>query len=210
MSSKLKICVCTANIGNAEPDLKSVAAWIPPLGQCDALKPLEGGTDMTENFDLIVVGMQESTFSKGERQSSIEDDDDDNDTNNGNNNDSEYASSEIKDSSNKPALAKVLSKPQALVEEMLEEAYDSQTLTKLLQETLGSDYQLLASQQRGQMRLYIWIHARWEGILAREHVNIKCENTGVGHVLANKGGIVATLTLKKHTHFLLDGALGGS
>ena len=83
-SSKLRVLVCSGNLGNAEPDGKSLAAWIPADGNCDEVLqnqkyPLVSGQGTLEvdngvsrdmllaegrpvSFDLIVLGLQESTF----------------------------------------------------------------------------------------------------------------------------------------------------
>jgi len=89
----VQILVCTGNLGNAQPDFDSVAAWIPADGRCrDVLKVpqkypvVEELVDRNESeatanatnattlnfreesyteydqFDIIVLGMQEATF----------------------------------------------------------------------------------------------------------------------------------------------------
>jgi len=107
MSSKkpLKLLVCSGNLGNAEPDLESLNAWVPADGLChqvvdDQKYPVvverkdfqssdsdstddsclnwdkrddgnnkyredEKAAKRLERFDLIVFGMQESTFEVG-------------------------------------------------------------------------------------------------------------------------------------------------
>jgi len=97
MTKTVKILVCSGNLGNQEPDWRSLAAWIPDDGCCsdvlenqkyplvmefsdfDRLDDIEeederenkqtkdniksGAIDVSEEkLDLIVVGMQESTF----------------------------------------------------------------------------------------------------------------------------------------------------
>lgn len=60
---EFKILACTANMGNAEPVLKSMETWIPSDGACSAVTPLEGITSLQSGyFDLIVIGMQEATW----------------------------------------------------------------------------------------------------------------------------------------------------
>jgi hypothetical protein len=83
----LNLLVCSGNMGNAEPDSKSLAAWIPDDGNCsecldhqkyplvfepkDPVTLADGSTRASDadastaradQFDLIVLGMQESTF----------------------------------------------------------------------------------------------------------------------------------------------------
>lgn len=70
----VNLLVCSANMGNQEPDQDSLDAWIPRDGlMVDALKdqpyPLNGDklqktypVKKSEKFDIIVIGMQEATF----------------------------------------------------------------------------------------------------------------------------------------------------
>jgi len=60
--SSLQILCCTANIGNAEPTQESMEAWIPPRGACEQVRGFDGAPLRREIFDLIIVGMQESTW----------------------------------------------------------------------------------------------------------------------------------------------------
>jgi hypothetical protein len=101
-NNKLRLLICSANLGNAPPDGDALADWIPPDGRCrDAFFSSSGNgprppppvvvvnrqrnhgsggddddetallhieedfeeyRDETEQFDLIVIGLQESTF----------------------------------------------------------------------------------------------------------------------------------------------------
>jgi hypothetical protein len=58
----LKLLVCTANIGNAEPTLESMEAWIPLRGSCKVVTNLDNARMRAGNFDIIAIGMQESTW----------------------------------------------------------------------------------------------------------------------------------------------------
>lgn len=82
----LQVLVCTANLGNAQPDVPSLETWIPSDGQCSQvltvpqkypvrfhhnhetpgteMHPFEAGEFQDQKFDLIVVGMQEATFDR--------------------------------------------------------------------------------------------------------------------------------------------------
>lgn len=42
--SELKILVCSANVGNAEPTIESLEEWIPVGGACERITPLKGKT----------------------------------------------------------------------------------------------------------------------------------------------------------------------
>ena len=52
MSPSLKAILCSANMGNAEPN-DSISNWIPRNGERDGVI-----------YDVIVIGMQEATFKK--------------------------------------------------------------------------------------------------------------------------------------------------
>jgi len=192
---ELKILVCSANVGNAEPTLTSLATWIPPKGSAEAVSPL---TDDARaqlagvKFDLIVIGMQEATWKKGSKRLGSEDGDLDDD-------DEEeamerYAAAKNGDADPAPPP---MSLPKRKTSFMLEapEAYDSTLLKNMIQTTLGDGYTQLDQKQRGQMRLQIWVR----NALADKFtdLSIRCENTGIGGVMANKGGIVGTLTYEK-------------
>jgi len=58
----LQILVCSANIGNAEPTMESLGAWIPVGGSCSEVNFLEGAVPLVGTFDLIAIGMQEATW----------------------------------------------------------------------------------------------------------------------------------------------------
>jgi len=72
--------------------------------------------------------------------------------------------------------------------------YDTVTLRKLIIERCPS-YEIVTEYLRGEMRLFILVKKK----LADEvsEVRVKAENTGIGSILANKGGIVATMTIRK-------------
>jgi hypothetical protein len=84
---ELQLLVCSANLGNEQPDDESLADWIPEDGRCtqvfktpqkyptrtiqeesnadDADEGKQSSFDdyeSTDQFDIIVIGLQESTF----------------------------------------------------------------------------------------------------------------------------------------------------
>lgn len=73
-NGQLQLLICTANLGNAQPDEESMARWLPMDGQCNevllypAKYPIRDQFSTFDDylnedkFDLIVVGMQEATF----------------------------------------------------------------------------------------------------------------------------------------------------
>jgi hypothetical protein len=228
----LKILVCSANLGNAEPTLASVAAWIPPEGSCEKVNPLkDDGEPLVGCFDLIAIGLQEATWKKKKSFAK-----DAKEANASSKSVRSSFSSRTRSSFSKslsspinfkksfsartsftktqlPVLPVYLDDLDDIDEDTDDDdeeedlvtddssaksnpnSTDSITLKRMFQETLGDGYSLLAEQQRGQMRLYIWV--RNHLVEHFTNVVIKSENTGIAHVMANKGGIVATFYYKK-------------
>eukprot|EP00934_Nitzschia_sp_Nitz4_P008874 Nitzschia sp. Nitz4//scaffold230_size58257//40074//43916//NITZ4_006487-RA/size58257-processed-gene-0.68-mRNA-1//-1//CDS//3329543268//8864//frame0 len=157
--SQVSILICTANIGNAEPTLESLEAWVPPGGTCHRVTPLDKQSLGAGNFDIIAIGMQEATWSdsrgKGSRRA--------------------LKGDQI---------------TEADVLNALEQKNTAQ-LREMIQDTLGDGYHQVADEQRGQMRLHIWVRRPILRDITR--VKLSGSNTGIGNVLANKGGIVATV-----------------
>ena len=69
---------------------------------------------------------------------------------------------------------------------------DTKHLNSLISAHLPS-YTPIIRYQRGEMRLHIYL--RTPLVPALSDITIDAENTGLGHVLANKGGIAARVTL---------------
>ncbi len=169
----ISILVCSANMGNQEPTIESLEAWIPPGGSCAQIKPLDdddGDNDdddvvskalhSFQTFGLIAIGMQEATWAAT--------------------------------TSTKESKSKEITEEEVL--NALEEANTIQ-LREMIQETLGDDYFQIADERRGQMRLHLWAKRQ----VAKSVIDVKISgaNTGIGNVLANKGGIVATVQFRK-------------
>lgn len=74
--------------------------------------------------------------------------------------------------------------------------YDSKTLQSLIKEQCPS-YEIVTSNLRGEMRLYVLAHQR----VANDISDVYCaaENTGIGSIMANKGGIIVTFTYSNMT-----------
>lgn len=79
--SRITILLCTANLGNAQPDPTSWDNLVPQDGRCDELEdspyPLrrtmtssscDGDFLQGKQFDLIVFGLQEATFDSDDEQ----------------------------------------------------------------------------------------------------------------------------------------------
>jgi len=70
---------------------------------------------------------------------------------------------------------------------------DTACLASLVRDRLPS-YKFVVNYLRGQMRLMLLVRQLWVNDVS--DVECKAENTGLGQVLANKGGIVASITLR--------------
>jgi hypothetical protein len=160
----LSLLVCTANIGNAEPTQESMEAWIPLRGACESVETLDGDdAPMHGNFDIIAVGMQESTWA--EKSTTVE------------------LKRASKEEINEDDIVNAM------------EDHNTATLREMMQDILGEDYSEVAEDQRGQMRLFIWASNEVAEDIA--DVKVSGANTGIGNVMANKGGIVMTLYYKR-------------
>ena len=71
-------------------------------------------------------------------------------------------------------------------------SYDTNKLNQLIKTRLPS-YEMVTSSLRGEMRLFILAHTKLSKDITNVHV--AAENTGIGSIMANKGGIIVTLTL---------------
>ena len=166
----LIIGTCTGNLGNQEPTLESLSAWIPldgifttssssnasGVGNEDHDK---GNNDASERiqkrYDVIAIGMQEATFGTNHNQIPV-----------------------------------VRSDRNLLL------ATDTSRL--VLKGILAShlpSYKEIVEYQRGQMRLFVFVKNELYEREAVSDLSVSAENTGIGRVLNNKGGIVATFML---------------
>jgi len=220
---KIRVLVCSANLGNEQPDADSLRAWIPEDGNClEVLKephkyPLPNVEDAVEDisdqdrFDLVVIGMQESTF-EPPGQDNSQDADKGSDTNG---TDTDSKPDAENDSSSQPAI---LQKTADISSKVVKKTVDAgknvavkgistvTTLTanrdhtkhnvlinpadwssgttvlhKLLSDRLPS-YEKIVSYQRGEMRLEILKMPD----LQTKTLSVKAQNTGMAG-LANKG-----------------------
>mmetsp|Transcript_5070 Transcript_5070/g.12091 ORF Transcript_5070/g.12091 Transcript_5070/m.12091 type:complete len:1346 (+) Transcript_5070:226-4263(+) len=184
----IKVLVCTANMGNAPPTLESMKAWIPELGTCYTVTPFEENVATKDHFDLIVIGMQEATWgSKKQRKREQAGGADvsvvsglvsQTSGNVGDKDDDEISLEE--------ARAKEDNYLAAI------EGADTVLLRKMTKEILGGEYTSIASEQRGQMRQLVWARSTIAPLI--KNVKISGENTGIGNVLSNKGGIIVSMS----------------
>lgn len=128
----------------------------------------------SEQFGLIVIGMQEATWSAGKKENF--------------------------DESHRRQIDETLTDFEGVLTEakVKEDIYlaavegaDTVTIQKMMNITLGDNYSLIKKEQRGQMRLFVW--ALKDVALCIQNMKISGANTGVGNVLANKGGIVLSM-----------------
>jgi len=192
----IKILVCSGNLGNAEPNKESIEEWIPSEGCIDEVilksqYPVDDDFVKTNNFnektvsfntsdnkiDIIVIGMQESTFGTKSNKKNIFD-----------RTTHTLVSPIIKSTS---ALSNLKRKEQR----KLTDVVGAKTLCGLIISQCGDSYLTLINYERGQMRIMVLIRDTLKGSI--EEVHCCAENTGIGGVLNNKGGIVASIRLCK-------------
>eukprot|EP00526_Cylindrotheca_closterium_P002273 CAMPEP_0113619994 /NCGR_PEP_ID=MMETSP0017_2-20120614/10174_1 /TAXON_ID=2856 /ORGANISM="Cylindrotheca closterium" /LENGTH=946 /DNA_ID=CAMNT_0000529621 /DNA_START=17 /DNA_END=2857 /DNA_ORIENTATION=- /assembly_acc=CAM_ASM_000147 len=180
----LKILVCTGNIGNAEPTLTSMMSWIPEHGECSRVTSINGDAIDTDQFDLIVIGMQEAKWVV-KRPDNAE----------------EAAEAVTRSpqgrrgrrgsffSSTLMHLQEERAKQDAFLSAV--EGADVVQIRRQIQQILGDAYTNISQEQRGQMRLTIW--ALKDVAPGIRDIKVSGANTGVGNVLSNKGGIVTSM-----------------
>lgn len=186
----LKILVCIANVGNAPPTFDSMKAWIPEGGSTSKVTMLDGDEIIAEHFDLIVVGMQEAVWGK----KSVRDGDE------------PLVGSSVRRKISKISvrgedpLADEADEEEVSQElaQVKEEAYlssvegqDTVALRNMIASILGDSYTNIAQEQRGQMRQSIWALKGVAPFI--KNLKVTKVNTGIGNVLANKGGIVISM-----------------
>ena len=192
----IKILVCSGNLGNAEPNKESIEEWIPSEGCIDEVilksqYPVDTDFVETNNFnekkvsfntsdnkiDIIVIGMQESTFQTQSNKKNIF------------------------DRSTHNIVSPIISSTRSLrnlkkkQQKELTDKVGAKTLCGLIISQCGDSYITLINYERGQMRIMVLIRDTLKGNI--EEVRCCAENTGIGGVINNKGGIVASIQLCK-------------
>jgi hypothetical protein len=236
---ELQLLVCSANLGNQQPDDNSLAAWIPEDGRCtnvlvspqtypirtiqeedsqangygyDDNNGNNGGGkkqaisfddyESTDQFDIIVIGLQESTFD-------IPDD-----TEVGGNGKIRISVPVVQPMVNKGLKSFQKAKKAVTKGANLTSSRDHTIKTQnhlplfikpnewsggttCLHGMLGArlpSYERIVSFQRGEMRLEVFVNHQIEVKVLR----VAAQNTGFGG-LANKGGIVTELLVNGTT-----------
>jgi len=224
-ASHLRVLICTINAGNAEPSVDSIAVLIPydgcadnvvketpyPIGfhqreqkMVSKIKPLgrKPGSSFGR-FDIIVVGMQEATF-KAKSVEKVETKCEELNSSNGLLSDSEKSNKNIV----KETIASAhLSYRSSIKSENFmrkggftskaESAGDDTRIVHRLIADRCPSYVFVTDYLHGAIRLMVLVKKKIMRFV--DHVTCKSVSTGIGSVLANKGGIVATLSIKK-TH----------
>jgi len=181
----LKLLICTANMGNAPPTLESMKAFIPEAGSSSEVSPIWEDLVVKENYDLIVIGMQEATWGSKKQRKTLAALEQDNIA---------FADKPMDDDEVSLEEARVMEEARVKEDNYLAaiEGADTVLLRKQIKEILGSEYTSLASEQRGQMRQLVWARSSVAPLI--KNVKISGENTGIGNVLSNKGGIIVSMT----------------
>ena len=191
----LKILVCSANLGNAEPNLSSMKSWIPIGGGCEQVRTLTEEDIESRRFHLVAIGMQEATWTTRKGDSGPVRTDLDGSLN------LSVADSDDFDGGTKPDSKTSLEDLEASERDLREgqeehylaqvEGQDTVSIRNMIRKLLGSDYTAISMEVRGQMRLHIWALKSVAPFI--QDVHVSGANTGIGNVLANKGGIVVSL-----------------
>ena len=198
-SGELRLLVCSANLGNKQPDEKSLAAWIPCDGVCSRvvvenpkypvmMTPDEAADrkkgkvydNDEEKFDIIVIGLQESTFDppKNYRETSDHSDRDS----------LRRVSTGIQKTVHKTkgTIRKLNSLQPVPIQE-----WSGTVLSQQLADWLPS-YSAVVNFSRGEMRLLVFVHA----LRPVQVLHTAAQNTGMAG-LPNKAGIVAQIVLER-------------
>eukprot|EP00980_Cylindrotheca_fusiformis_P001814 scaffold408_cov71-Cylindrotheca_fusiformis.AAC.15 len=191
----LKILVCSANLGNAEPTPESMKSLIPEYGECSHVSTIHGNKIDAEQFDLIVIGLQEATWVRGSKKSAIKRTSSAPPVSDPNGprgkRGSLFSSFHRRSSMSSGHLALEESRFRQDAYMAAVEGADTVTLRRVIRLILGNSYTNIAEEQRGQMRLTIW--ALKDVAPGIRDIKVSGANTGVGNVLANKGGIVTSM-----------------
>ena len=159
----LQVLCCTANMGNAKPTARDIAAWIPPGGTL----PTNTETAKTAApLDVIVIGMQEATWKAKKNKKTGEDNNNDDDNTSDNSEDEEE---EANDAAPSTTTTTTTTKKTMLkqgssnlsVGASAAATTDTTHLRSLIQDNLGESYKLLKEVLRGQMRLYLYVKQEW-------------------------------------------------
>lgn len=167
-TDELKLLVCSWNVGNSPPP-KLLDDWIPQDGV---------------GFDLVVCGLQESTFSSKKHIKKIDSAKSKLMMNRRGTNEER----EERENNDRREEEEYQSRRDA--RESADEKLDRQKLVRQLQAQLGPRFNTVASTHLWQMRLIVFARDNLREQVT--DVSIAEEATGVGHVVGNKGGLFAS------------------
>lgn len=186
--SKIKIMICSANLGNKM--VRNLDPWIPPGAP---------------GVDLVVLGMQESTYSMEKDDGQIQD--------KGADSSDEEGAEEVSPATAASSPATRTARAQSAQSSTRSAAtsiggreaadgdlYSSEGDKHLLLELknqLGEEWEFVHAVRRKQMR--IRMYARREIFGELKDLEFGAENTGIAHVVANKGGQVIKIRIRDTT-----------
>jgi hypothetical protein len=176
-SSRLLILCCTANMGNAQPTASGLEAWVPKNGSIQSVTALDSACRAkmmasSSSFDIIMVGMQEATWKtkkklgkddkveheEEEEEGDVDDefyDYNDETERSGADDFATPAAPTEAETAKRDEMKKKWSSASFLKQMTMSE--DSKFMRTLLQENLGTSYNMIQEYQRGQMRLYLFV-----------------------------------------------------
>lgn len=165
-------------------------AWIPESGSSYEVTPFEENLVVKDNYDLIVIGMQEATWgSKKHRKAQKKQKEGVEDAEESSLHNSQTSLRGLPVDDDELSLEEAQAKEDNYLAAI--EGADTVFLRKLMKDILGADYTSMAMENRGQMRLFVWARSSIAPLI--KEVKVSGENTGIGGVLANKGGIVVSM-----------------
>jgi len=176
---QLEVLVCSSNIGNTQMTAAGMKNWIFSQGQGNG-----------KNYDVVAIGMQEASFtvdnayseqtSAGEPLSPEGDGDDSSD-------DEDEEAEKDKEKGTKSQTGMLATAKDAITGKC------GKYIEGVIQEVLGKGYYLVESIYAVQMRLYVF--AKTDHKKHITEVQKAKENTGLGRVVANKGGQIVKLAV---------------
>eukprot|EP00505_MAST-04D_sp_SCG-Rhode-Island_P001792 Stramenopile-MAST_4_protein_1792 len=191
LTDTLLVGITTWNVGNAQPLLDEI-----PL----LLGSNSPGSTKIEDLDVIVIGAQEAEYGEGiddaklkeklaKKRSTVEEEEEDLDDVEGPNAEDIPSSAP----SGKKKKKTTNCRPSSIqIKETNSHFYDA-----IFAQCAGFGFEQVRMFSLGEMRLMVLAHAR----VANDIKNVKqaAAACGIGHVMANKGGIVISMDYKQHS-----------
>ena len=165
----IKLMTATFNMGNVQCD------------EIDNLVPKNGVTSDGSKLDLIVLGLQESTWLQAVYPTKFADDE------------LNRASAKRNSKTGKETLSEGISFILDRMVNMESPELCVNQLKSSIEITLGDDYYLVAHNKRAQLQLFVFARKELKKRISEVYKSV--ENTGFLHLFPNKGGLCVTFIL---------------